>query len=203
MVSTVLKRKLKINDQLTLRLFKPDLPLKNEIQPKAEDKDKLPLFMKYSAIGHVATIVLILIMSLVINKFFKSEKEPVVVKVFQQKPEVKKQKIIKVSKRKVIKRTRRKARVSKKTRVAKNTRLTKRRSNRTLRKASQNIKSMGALGVLGGFSKKMNGSGGLNVKAAKNNAGYSYGGKATRGGNSRALVGKGLVASGLRKQWNC
>lgn len=194
--SSVEKRKISINSELTLKAYDPNQALKGEIQAAPEDEDRLPVYLKYSAIGNVAAILLVIMTSFIINKYFNEDNEPVVVQVFQQKPEVQPRNTVNASKKKITRRVVRKAKVSNRTKVAKSTNSSKRKSNRNSRQASQNINNMGALGVLGGASKNMSGSGGLNMKAAKNNAGSGYGGAAAKGGHSRALVGKGLVASG-------
>lgn len=190
------KSDVKISDHLTIASYDTNLPIKSEVQPRKEDEDRLPVFMKYSAAGHVAGILLVILLSWIINKYFNKDAEPIVVQVFQQERIQKPRQVVQASQKKIRPKKVRKARVSNRTKVAKSTRSARKKSNRNARAAAQNVASMGALGVLGGFSKNMNGAGGLNVKATKNNAGVGYGGAAAKGGHSRGLVGKGLVAAG-------
>lgn len=184
-----------------LKLFEADSRLVKEVVPTPEDEQRLKTYFGYSFIGSVGILAVVLISSFIINKFIDKKVEPVVVQVFQQdrefKPEQKR--TVEVSQKKVQPRQQvRNAKISNHTRIVKNSTSRPVKVAKNLGTRSGNgLGNVGALSVLGGYSKKFHGSGGLNLNAKSNNAGIGMGGPAMRGGHERGLLGKGLVSAGI------
>ncbi|MCB0350657.1 MAG: AgmX/PglI C-terminal domain-containing protein [Bdellovibrionales bacterium] len=175
--------------------------LQPEVEEIPEEESRLKVFLKYSAISHVAVISVIILSAFIITKYFPSQPEPQVVQVFEQnrKVDFTKREIVKTAHKKITRQNVRKAKVANKTRVTKSFAKTsnKNKSKKVITRPGQSVRDMGALGVLGGMSKNSKGSGGLNLNAKTNNPGVGYGGAAAKGGYERGLVGKGLVQAGI------
>ena len=76
-------------------------PAAPEVELPKEDEKKFPLFLKRSAVGHVAILVVLLLTSWIMSRFF-SEQKPVTVTVFEQKrPTQEVEEFVAVSKKKI------------------------------------------------------------------------------------------------------
>lgn len=176
-----------------------DETLRPTTRASEEEEDQIPVIMKWTAGGYAATIAIILLTSFITQRFFNDEPETVVVQVIKQERTFKTS-TVQAAKKKINRRQKvSKRKTPRKKVVTSNTRSRRHKKAKTSfnkRASAVNIHKVGALGALGGLNKKMRGAGGLNMKAAKNNAGIAYGGAAAKGGHERSLIGKGLIAAG-------
>lgn len=178
-----------------------------------EEEDVLKKSLKWSAIFHVSTVILLMLISFIAARFFTEDpQKPVVINVPKlEQPVAKKVAKVAPSKKK-IKRTRSKAKASNVTKKArpKVTRIKKQkvRKNIPANKKGPNINKMGALGALSAAKKSSSSSLNLNGvgsgRGGKGSNGRGYGGSGSSGGGlgeglsggaSGALPGKGLIAS--------
>ncbi|PIT98845.1 MAG: hypothetical protein COT74_14260 [Bdellovibrionales bacterium CG10_big_fil_rev_8_21_14_0_10_45_34] len=166
------------------------------IEAKEEEEEKdLLFFMKRTSAVFAASLAIIFMLGWLLKP--KAMPEARIVTVFEQPKEVKKPvKTVSVSKEKIIK-TKRKVKVAKQNKVVKTARVTKRKVRKTVTlKTGDQLKRMGALAALGGFSPNSTGSGGKSATKSKS-SGFGFDSAKAKGGHARALVGKGLVSSGV------
>lgn len=194
------KQPLQIGANSHLKVVEDDggaFAIRDDVELSPEDKKTIQLYFKYSAITHVAGVVILLAFSWIVNRYFSNPPEPVIVQVFEQKREdfTKSQatvKTVNVSKNKID--------LNKKSyQKQKNLNFAKLKntSKSVHRRPGLQISNRGALGALGGMGRQYRGSGGLNLSAIRDNPGIGYGGPAARGGFERGLIGKGLIATGI------
>lgn len=174
----------------------------NVVLPQDNEEEQFKKIMTWTGGGHIAAVLLVLLVGYVIEPFFKPEE--VVVKVVQQKDFVRPQfdrKTVKMSETKID----RTKPVTKKVvdrPVTKPKNVAIRPKTPTKNKTGQqrtkvNVANTGALGVLGGMANGSKNSSGLNLNSMNNSRGSGVSGAGGAGGNQRALPGKGLVASGV------
>jgi TonB family protein len=80
---------------------------------------------------------------------------------------------------------------------AKKSRASRSKVRRGQARTKINVAKTGALGVLGGMKSGSKNSAGLNLNSVSNSRGSGVSGRGGRGGHSRALPGKGLIAAGV------
>jgi hypothetical protein len=193
-LATKLKTKpLPVGPNLKLVLIdddQQDLAVRTDLELSEEDNKTLPLYLRYSAVTHVSVLILFLASAWIINRFTKSEVEPVVVQVFEQQREFKRESTptVAVSKKKLSRENKQKTVARLKSKSSK---------TKPAIRPGVGVQQRGALAAFGGMSRQHSGSGGLNLKATKNNPGIGYGGAAAKGGHSRGMLGRGLVAAGV------
>ena len=163
-----------------------------------QDDEKLKLFVKNTAIGHVAAVALLLIASWVSAHYFTKAQEPQLVtitlpqEVKKETPKPEPRQTVKVSEKK-IKPTNK---VVKK--VVKTHTLVKRTAKAVA--PAKDVRRIGALAALGGLKNGHKGAEGLdmnsikNIRAAGTGAGGGGIGNAGRGGAKGYLSGSGLIA---------
>ncbi|KYG64853.1 hypothetical protein AZI86_11665 [Bdellovibrio bacteriovorus] len=163
-----------------------------------QDDEKLKLFVKNTAIGHVAAVALLLIASWVSAHYFTKAQEPQLVtitlpqEVKKETPKPETRQTVKVSEKK-IKPTNK---VVKK--VVKTHTLVKRTAKAVA--PAKDVRRIGALAALGGLKNGHKGAEGLdmnslkNIRAAGTGAGGGGIGNAGRGGAKGYLSGSGLIA---------
>lgn len=186
-----------------------------------ENNDQLKKSLKWSAIGHVSLVLVLMLVSFIAHKYFSEVKkvEPVVIHLNTPAPQIKefvpkkKAQTVKVSEKKIKKVAKvqpqvKKAQVTKKA-VPKKVTVVKNvpiRKNIPANKKGPNINQMGVLGALISANKTNAKSLDLNGAGAggRGSGGAGYGGHGSgggglgeglQGGASGALPGKGLLAS--------
>lgn len=162
------------------------------VKLESETPEQLKTISKWTAIGHGALGLLLLLAS-----FFLSEAElpaPQVVTVFRQQ-ELEPKKILKAAEHKIV-RQEYKAKVSNRNVKPKNPTPVVAKKSAPVR-TQVNLSKVGALGALGGMSNGIKGSAGFNVKAtnASLGTGLKSIGKGGVGGLERAIHGQGLVSA--------
>lgn len=163
-----------------------------------QDDEKLKLFVKNTAIGHVAAVALLLIASWVSAHYFTKAQEPQLVtitlpqEVKKEVPKPEPRQTVKVSEKKIKPTTK----VVKK--VVKTHTLVKRTAKAVA--PAKDVRRIGALAALGGLKNGHKGAEGLdmnslkNIRAAGTGAGGGGIGNAGRGGAKGYLSGSGLIA---------
>ncbi len=198
---TLLKKApIAITPTVSLRLVQEDenetLPVRTDEVLKAEDQKRFPLYVKYSASAHVVLLAVVFSLSWVLSKFIAAPPEPVIVQVFEQqreKMQTSPAPTVSVSQNKVQLRKQLSPAIAQKS--AKNS--SRRSNNQQANRPGLQVANRGALGAFGGMGRQYNGTGGLNLKATRDNPGIGYGGRAQRGGFERGMIGHGLVAAGV------
>lgn len=175
-----------------------NVPVADEIR----QEQKFASILRVTGIAHVGIVLLCLFLGMVIEPWLQPEET--IVKILPQKrisrPKVSKTVAVsktkidrrrKVSKRKVVSRKVQTKKYAKKNRASKS------RVKRGQSRSKVNVAKTGALGVLGGLQSGSKNSAGLNLNSVSNSRGSGVSGHGGRGGHSRALPGKGLVAAGV------
>ncbi len=162
-----------------------------------KDEERLKVYLKKTAIGHVAAALLLSVITIVWAHYFNKAEEPTLVTIVLPKEEVvqpkKEVQHVKVSEKK-IKPTNKVAR-----KVVKQQLKTKQYPVRTAKKATD-VRRVGALAALGGTQKGTRGYEGLDSNSLKaiRSAGVGNGGGGVgstgRGGIKGYLPGNGLIA---------
>ena len=202
-VAQLAKKPVIIDGIGSLCLLDPSSALSEDSYRKEDDeKDPFLVCLKWSSVTHVAMIVLFFLLGTVLKDALEPEKPTVeVVAQARMKPRpTSKVKSVKVSEKK-IQPTKKQANASKNRpkKVGQKTRpKTQPLAQRARPRPKKNLTELGALGALGGAIKGSKHSAGLQLDSAQNSSGTgSQSGSSGKGGNSRALPGKGLVASGI------
>lgn len=184
-----------------IRLF-PQEGVKNSptyTLAEEKDDDTLKLFVKNTAIGHVAAVFLLLVASWISAHYFTKNQEPQLVTITlpqEKKPVVQKvqRQTVKVSEKK-IRPTNKVVKVKK---IVKTHMLVKRTAKAVA--PTKDVRRIGALAALGGLKNGHKGAEGLdmnslkNIRAAGTGAGGGGIGNAGRGGAKGYLSGSGLIA---------
>lgn len=176
-----------------------------EAEPMKEDESKnFFLFLKWTTVSTVAGLGFIFVVSFILGKFFAPKHEDVVVQVFEQqvqpKKDIEKRKTVSVSEKKITP-THKNAKVVNHP-IRKKVTVTSNNHGKQQGHPGTNMNKLGALGALGGMGKQFNGSGGLNLNATKDNAGIGMGGMAAAGGLEKGMLGKGMIAGGIGRGGN-
>ncbi len=176
-----------------------------------EDDSQWKKVLKFTSIGHIGTLAVVMLLGLVIIPYF-TEEEAQVVQVIQQvrveKPQTRqKVKTVQVSEKKLKKTVQANSNVTKKkktqTPIVKNRKKTKGTGSATVAGTGSGralkVTQVGALGALGGMKNGSKGSAGFNLNSVVNSSGSSLTleGAGGRGGSPRSLRGKGLVTSAI------
>ncbi len=179
-----------------------------------DNNNQFSHLFKWSAIVHIGLVVLILL-STGVAELIKDEPEEVIVEVFKQPKQIKKEKrrrVVAPAKKKIKKARRYAKTVKKKKRVKKSRALVAKKARKQRSTIAKNTKrnvrpqakrrsktrkrslgQMGALGVLGGPNSNARGKSGMDIGRLKSGSVAGLGAGA-RGGVSRAVYNKGLVA---------
>lgn len=190
----------------TLREAQSDDVLSPQVQlPEEEDQKNLQIYLKKSAVGHGAAILLLVLFSWISSTFFsKSQEEPTLVTIVLPKAPVEKAKpsVVPVAEKKVKPQVQKarpqqitKQGAQKKRVVSKPIPPVKRPRPQTV-----DLNQVGALAALGGVTSGKRGAIGMETKSLQNiqaaGRGASGGGvgRTGRGGLSGYLPGSGLVA---------
>lgn len=162
------------------------------------DEETLKVFLKKSAIGHIAVIFLLMVTGLIVTKFFqekKQEEQLVTIVLPKQEP---KQKQVKAPTVKVSEKKLKQTNKIYKPKVVKRVLKTKPYKTRTAK--SVDVQRVGALAALGGIAKGTRGFEGLDrnsfkaIRSAGTGSGGGGIGSAGRGGIKGYLPGSGLIA---------
>jgi len=161
----------------------------------ADSTDELRKISKWTAISHLALLLLMFLGSLLFSQK-QQMTEPAIVKVMPQRNEARR--TVKVSERR-LRPVQQKARVAQRTykpKVA--SQLSSRKKlRRTPLRTQVSVSKVGALGALGGSRSGKKGSAGFNINAANSSLGTSLKnvGRGGSGGQSRAVHGRALVTT--------
>lgn len=176
---------------------------RNVIVPEDQQEEQFNKILTYSGLAHISIIILVMIAGFLIEPLFTPE-ETVVKVVKQSKSFVRPQfdkKTVRVSKTKINRKVKPTKKVTsrkvKARKYSKKTRKTNSKVKRGQARTKVNVAQTGALGVLGGLKNGSRKSSGLNLNSLSNSRGSGLSGKGGKGGNRRALPGKGLVATGV------
>ncbi len=168
-----------------------------------ENKEQERNIYKYVAGGQLAIMALIFIIGFLIEPFFISKPEEVVVEIPQQFIQKQKQITVNAAENKVnpTKKVANKKVESKVKQVSKTLTAkvkSARKENAPLRTKIK-VENVGALGALGGMQNGSKSSAGFNTKAMNDSKGTSWNGAGSGGvgGMERAIHGKGLMASAM------
>ncbi len=181
--------------------------LKKDVTATKEDNSKFVQFIGYSSLGHVAALALVLISAWVMHRFFEKAPQAVTVQVFEQHIEEAKanHQVVDMAEHKINQQNLKNKTVTAKV-TSKHVKIrrdvvatsTSAKGHGNSSRPGTSMQNSGALGVLGGgMGTQYHGSGGLNVNAKHDGPGIGYGGPAMRGGFTRGLLGKGLIATGI------
>lgn len=170
----------------------------DDIQMDAEEREEkdlrdFPFFLKWTSGIEVAVLAIVFAIGWYISTHQNEEQQ--IVKVFQR-PKPEQRQVVELSKRKLKDVVVRHAKKVAKTPPKKYVHLsTKKQKGNNIRSGNQ-LKQIGALSALGGFDKNSKGLGGLSQAKSKS-MGYGFDSNRAAGGNSRGLLGKGLIQSGI------
>ncbi|MEO0335503.1 MAG: AgmX/PglI C-terminal domain-containing protein, partial [Pseudomonadota bacterium] len=172
------------------------------VADEEKQDQKFGSILRVTGVAHVGVVLLCLLLGMVIEPWLQPEET--IVKIVPQKKITKPQvsKTVKVSETKIDRRkkvSKRKvvSRKVKPKKYAKKSRATRSKVRRGQARTKINVAKTGALGVLGGMKSGSKNSAGLNLNSVSNSRGSGVSGRGGRGGHSRALPGKGLIAAGV------
>jgi hypothetical protein len=155
------------------------------VADEARQEHKFGAILRVTGIAHVGVVLLCLLLGMVIEPWLQPEET--IVKIVPQK----KVSRPKVSRKKVVNRKVQPKKFAKKSRASRS------KVRRGQARTKINVAKTGALGVLGGMKSGSKNSAGLNLNSVSNSRGSGVSGRGGRGGHSRALPGKGLIAAGV------
>lgn len=163
-------------------------------EPVDNDHRDIAFFVKWTSAIQVGALALILGISAIISAV-TAEPEVEVVTVFKQDQIKKPVEVVQMSEKKVVEK-KQPERFRKRANVKKvvTTRLGK--SKGVSDRSGDSLNKMGALGALGGMNKNSTGLGGLS-QSKSNSQGFGFDSTRAAGGNSRGMLGKGLVSAGI------
>lgn len=198
-LSQVSEKGLELQGLGRLRLFPAEVVKNSPTYTLAEEDDEktLNLFMKNTAIGHIAAVLLLMIGSWASTYFFTKTQEPVLVTI--EMPQEKKE-VVKPQPRPTVKVSEKKIKPTQKVvkKVVRTHTLVKRTAKPVA--PAKDVRRLGALAALGGVKNGHKGAEGLdvnslkNIRAAGTGAGGGGIGNAGRGGAKGYLSGSGLIA---------
>lgn len=199
--SDVVSRSVKIGEHGRLRFVTQvkDVAKSVEIPKDDEDNKKFILLFQKTSAWNAGIMAAIIGLGWILTPK-PPEQEMVIVKIEEQKSQVQKRQVVKMSEHKIQKTVTKKARVVNKPierKIVVHNPTTKSVKKAVSKRPGLSLNNTAALSVLGGMNKNSHGAGGLNLNAAKNSAGQGYSGVAAAGGHERSLHGKGMLSYGV------